>query len=180
MEKPFSLTTRRDFIRQAACAAVGTAALSYTLRDLRLINAAVAQTVTDYKALVCIFLSGGNDSNNLVIPADPAEYAYYSTIRTPVLAIPLDAALPLSPNSEGRNFRLHPGCSGLQTLYNQGKLAILFNTGTLLYPLTRAKYYSSAVKKPPQLFSHSDQVMQWQTSVPDQAGTTRWCGRVAD
>ena len=85
-----SFTTRRKFIRQAACAALGTAALTNTIRDLRFISAAMAQdsTITDYKALVCIFLSGGNDANNLFIPTDPTEYANYATIRTPVLAIP--------------------------------------------------------------------------------------------
>src|SRR5437773_9297425 len=100
--KPFSvLKTRRDFIRQAACAALGTAALSTTIRDLRFINAAMAQTpVTDYKALICIFLSGGNDSNNLIIPTSPTDYATYSTIRTPVLAIPQAAALPISPAND--------------------------------------------------------------------------------
>src|SRR5580765_3427850 len=87
------LRTRRDFIRQAACAALGTAGLSTTIRDLRFINAAMAQTpVTDYKALVCIFLSGGNDSNNLIIPTLPAEYADYSTIRSDALALPLSGA----------------------------------------------------------------------------------------
>src|SRR4051812_40257332 len=156
--KPFTLLkTRRDFIRQAACAALGTAALSSTIRDLRFINAVMAQTpVTDYKALVCIFLSGGNDSNNLVIPLDTAEYDYYSTIRTPILAIPSASALALPANSESRLFGLHPSCTDLRTLYNEGKLALMFNTGTLIYPLTRALYTSSSSKRPPQLFSHSD------------------------
>src|SRR6266404_6225854 len=97
--KPFSvLKTRRDFIRQAACAALGTAALNSTIRDLRFINAAMAQTpVTDYKALVCVFLSGGNDSNNLIVPTLPAEYQYYSTIRTPVLALPLASLRAITP-----------------------------------------------------------------------------------
>src|SRR6266436_5569193 len=102
-QKPFSLLkTRRDFIRQAACAALGTAALSSTIRDLRFISAAMAQTpVTDYKALVCVFLSGGSDSNNLIIPLDTVEYDYYATIRTPILAIPSAAALALPATLEG-------------------------------------------------------------------------------
>src|SRR2546430_15277577 len=125
--KPFPLLkTRREFIRQAACAALGTAALSTTIRDLRFINAAMAQTpVTDYKALICIFLSGGNDSNNLIIPTAPTDYATYSTIRTPVLAIPQAAALPISPaNDDGHAYGLHPNCPELQTLFGEGKLAI--------------------------------------------------------
>ena len=85
-----SLQTRRGFIRQALCAAVGTTALTSTIRDLRFINAAMAQTsgVSDYKALVCIFLNGGNDANNLFIPTIPEEWANYAAIRTPALAIP--------------------------------------------------------------------------------------------
>src|SRR5258708_5982067 len=80
---------RRSFIRKASCAALGTVALTNTIRDLRLINAAMGQTgVSDYKALVCIFLAGGNDSNNLIIPTLPDEYSQYKLIRTPVLAIP--------------------------------------------------------------------------------------------
>src|SRR5437762_10817537 len=134
--KPFSLLkTRRDFIRQAACAALGTAALSTVIRDLRFINAAMAQTqVNDYKALVCVFLSGGNDSNNLIIPTAPDEYQYYSSIRTPVLALPRASVLDIvSANPDGHTYGLHPNCPELKTLFDEGKLAMLFNTGTLLY-----------------------------------------------
>ena len=181
--QPFSLLkTRRDFLRQAACAALGTAAVSSTIRDLRFMNAAMAQTpVTDYKALVCVFLSGGNDSNNLIIPTLPAEYQNYATIRTPILALPSASVLPITPaNDDGHTYGLHPNCPELQTLFGEGKLAILFNTGTLLHPITRAQYQSGALATPPQLFSHSDQVMQWQTSIPDRPVTTGWGGRCAD
>src|SRR5882724_159230 len=97
------LQTRRQFIRQAACAAVGTAALTSAIRDLRFMNAAVAQSnVGDYKALVCVFLQGGNDSNNLILPTIQSEYDNYAAIRTPVLAIPQSAILPLwSLTSDG-------------------------------------------------------------------------------
>ena len=90
-KKDISVITRRDFIRRAACAAVGTAAMTSAIRDLRFMNAAVAQSnigPNDYKALVCIFLAGGNDSNNLIIPTIPTEYNNYAAIRTTVLAIP--------------------------------------------------------------------------------------------
>jgi uncharacterized protein (DUF1501 family) len=181
---PYSskLQTRREFIRQAACAALGTAALSSTIRDLRFINAAVAQTgITDYKALVCIFLQGGNDSNNLVLPTITSEYNSYAAIRTPVLAIPQSAILPISPlNSDGHGYGLHPSCMNLQTLFGEGKLALLFNTGTLVFPMTRAQYMGGILQKPPQLFSHADQVTQWQTSIPDQPPATGWGGRCAD
>src|SRR5215475_9404228 len=185
-DKTISVLTRRQFIRQAACAALGTGALTATVRDLRFLNAAMAQSLpNDYKALVCIFLSGGNDSNNLIVPTIPAEYADYSTIRSDVLALPLSGApnvvLPISPlNNDGHEYGLHPACPELATLFGEGKLAMLFNTGTLVYPLTRAQYQSGAIAKPPQLFSHSDQVTQWQTSIPDRAPLTGWGGRCAD
>jgi uncharacterized protein (DUF1501 family) len=180
-----SSLSRRDFIRQAACAAVGTAAMTSAIRDLRYMNAAVAQSnISDYKALVCIFLGGGNDSNNLIIPTITSEYNNYAAIRTPVLAIPQGSILPLSPlNSDGHSYGFHPCCSQLQSLFNDPvnpRLAVLFNTGTLAYPLTKAQYNSTPSKRPPQLFSHSDQVTQWQTSIPDQPPASGWGGRCAD
>ena len=180
--------TRRDFIRQALCAAVGTAALTNTIRDLRFINAAMAQTsgISDYKALICVFLNGGNDANNLFIPTDPTEYANYASIRTPVLAIPNAnggpaAALPLNSQvSDGHTYGIHPACPELQALFNGGKLASIFNVGTLVYPVTKAQYNARSVPLPPQLFSHADQQVQWQTSIPDRPPTTGWGGRCAD
>src|SRR6266853_3268950 len=108
-EKNISVLTRRDFIRQAACAAVGTAAMTSAVRDLRFMNAAVAQSnINDYKALVCIFLAGGNDSNNLIIPTIQSEYDNYAAIRTSLLAIPLtgpNAALPIvSDNPDNHTY----------------------------------------------------------------------------
>jgi len=173
---------RREFLRTAACAAVGTAAMTAAIRDLRFMNAAVAQSnINDYKALVCIFLGGGNDSNNLIIPTITSEYNNYAAIRTPVLAIPQGAILPISPlNSDGHSYGFHPCCSQLQSLFGAGKLAVLFNTGTLAYPLTKAQYNATPSKRPPQLFSHADQVTQWQTSIPDQPPVSGWGGRCAD
>ncbi len=156
--------------------------MTAAIRDLRFMNAAVAQSnITDYKALVCIFLAGGNDSNNLIIPTLTTEYNNYATIRTPVLAIPSSSVLPIAPlNNDGHAYGLHPCCPELQNLFGAGRLAILFNTGTLVYPMTRTQYLSGTVQKPPQLFSHADQVTQWQTSVPDQPPLTGWGGRCAD
>jgi uncharacterized protein (DUF1501 family) len=178
----YSDLSRRSFIRKAACAAVGTAAMTSAIRDLRFMNAAVAQTnITDYKALVCIFLQGGNDSNNLIIPTLQSQYNNYAQIRTPVLAIPQSAILPVtSLDGDGNTYGLHPSCPELQTLFGEGKLAFLFNTGTLVYPLSRAQYLSGSGQMPPQLFSHADQQTQWQTSIPDQPPTTGWGGRCAD
>jgi uncharacterized protein (DUF1501 family) len=181
-DKQFSVLTRRDFIRRAACAAVGTVAMTSAIRDLRFMNAAVAQSnITDYKALVCIFLQGGNDSNNLILPTIQSEYDNYAAIRTPVLAIPQSAILPVnSLDGDGHSYGLHPSCPELQTLFGEGKLAFLFNTGTLVYPITRTQYQSGMTARPPQLFSHADQQTQWQTSVPDQPPLTGWGGRCAD
>src|SRR5262249_30714403 len=139
-KSPQILQTRRDFIRQAACAAVGTAALTATIRDLRFMNAAVAQSNIgpgDYKALVCIFLAGGNDSNNLIIPTIPSAYNNYAAIRTPVLALPnagaLNGVLPTSALvSDMHPYGIHPAASQLVDLFNAKRLAILFNTGTLV------------------------------------------------
>lgn len=191
-EKFLKPTTRRDFLRQASCAAVGTFALSHTIRDLRLINAALAQGggFTDYKALVCVFLGGGNDANNWIVPTQNADYAPYAQIRGN-LALPQSALLPLrtGPNAsdpafvdpDGHTYGFHPTCVEMQTLFGEGKLVPLLNAGSLVRPITRAEYLSGASgTRPPQLFSHSDQVTQWQTSIPDQAPTTGWGGRLAD
>ena len=178
----FSNISRRQFIRRAACAGVGTMAMTSAISQLRFMNAAVAQSsISSYKALVCIFLQGGNDSNNLIIPTIQSQYNNYAAIRTPVLAIPQSTILGVtSLNPDGNTYGLHPSCPELHTLFGEGKLAFLFNTGTLVYPITRAQYLAGTVKQPPQLFSHADQQTQWQTSIPDQPPTTGWAGRVSD
>ncbi len=175
------LRSRRSFIRQAACAGVGMVAMTNVLRDFRLINAALAQAggLTDYKALVCIFLSGGNDCNNLIIPRG-AEYGNYAAVRQN-LAIPESALNNLSAlNNDGHSYGLHPSATKLATLFGEGKMAPLFNVGPLLYPITKAQYTAKSVATPPQLFSHSDQVTHWQTSLADQPPKSGWGGRVAD
>ena len=116
-------------------------------------------TISDYKALICIFLNGGNDSNNLFIPTIASEYANYAAIRTPVLAIPNtdgSGATALALNNltnDGHAYGIHPACPELQTLFNAGKLATVFNVGTLVYPVTKAQYTANSVALPPQLFS---------------------------
>ncbi|MDR3458097.1 MAG: DUF1501 domain-containing protein [Verrucomicrobiae bacterium] len=182
-EKNASLITRRAFLRRAACAAMGTAAMTAAIRDLRFMNAAVAQSnISDYKALVCIFLQGGNDSNNLIVPTVTSEYNNYAAIRTPILALPQGSLQTLDGYTDpaGHTFGLHPACPELKTLFNEGKLALLFNTGTLVAQIDRTHYLNGSVARPPQLFSHADQQTQWQTSVPDQPPTTGWGGRCAD
>ena len=174
--------SRREFFRQSSCAALGTLASANMIRDLRIVNSAALLNVpTDYKALVCIFMSGGNDSNNLIIPTIQSEYDNYAGIRGSILAIPQGSVLPISPsNSDGHSYGLHPSCPGLQQLFGEKKLAMLFNAGTLAYPITATQYKNKSIAVPPQLFSHSDQVQQWQTSICDQAALTGWGGRCAD
>jgi uncharacterized protein (DUF1501 family) len=181
--KQVSVINRRDFLRRAACAAVGTVAMTSAIRDLRMMNAVMAQSnVNDYKALVCIFLQGGDDSNNLLIPTMTSEYNNYAAVRTPVLALPLSSLQTLDGYTDpaGHTYGLHPACPELKTLFSEGKLAMMLNVGTLVYPITRAAYLAGTTAKPPQLFSHADQQTQWQTSLPDQPPTTGWAGRCAD
>jgi len=172
--------TRRTFIRQAACAALTTTGILNTIFDLRRLSAAPLDASSDYKALVCLFLFGGNDANNLIIPHDASGYASYSAARG-ALAIPQASLLPLTMlNGDGRDFALHPNLPELQSLFNQGKLGVVTNVGTLVAPVTRAQYLAGGAAVPPQLFSHADQSVQWQTSVPDVISKTGWGGRMAD
>jgi len=171
--------TRRTFIRQAACAALGTSGVLSTLLDLRKISAATV-AAGDYKALVCLFLYGGNDANNVIIPHDANGYASYAAARGG-LAIPRESLLPLTlANGDGRDFGFHSNLAELQALFSNGKLALVLNVGTLVAPITRAQYLAGGAAVPDHLFSHSDQSVQWQTSVPDQVLRTGWGGRSAD
>src|SRR3954469_15623018 len=174
-----AFTTRRTFIRQAACAALTTTGILNTILDLRRLSAAPLDT-SDYKALVCLFLYGGNDANNLIVPHDNAGYASYLSARG-TLAIPQASLLPLTmSNGDGRDFGFHPNLMELQALFNQGKLGLVANVGTLVAPVTRAQYLAGGAAVPPQLFSHADQSVQWQTSMPDVISKTGWGGRMAD
>jgi uncharacterized protein (DUF1501 family) len=184
--------SRRKFLRDTACGLTAAAVVN-SLDRLSFVNAMVQQqpeVASDYKALVCVFLSGGSDCNNMVVPID--DYTSYSNVRAASsLAIPQSALLPV--NAAGRQMGLHPNLSpevatagaaapGLLGPWNQGKLAILFNYGSLLQPTTKAQYQSNVngAFRPYQLFSHSDQVTQQMTSVCNRAGQTGWGGRVAD
>jgi uncharacterized protein (DUF1501 family) len=171
--------TRRTFIRQAACAALGTSGLLSTIWDLRKINAA---TLTgDYKALVCLFLYGGNDANNVLVPNDTNNYHTYSLARG-ALAIPKNTLRPLTIQSgDGRQYGFHPSLPELANLFNQGKLTMVANVGTLVAPTTRSNYINGTAAVPNNLFSHEDQAVQWMTSVPDRNDIrTGWAGRAAD
>jgi len=138
------------------------------------------QAGDDYKALVCVFLNGGNDSNNMVVPKYNAGYAEYSAARTPQgLALRQDDLLSITPPSMGLEFGLHPSMTELHQLWQQNRLAVVCNVGTLVQPITKQQYLSGA-PRPDQLFSHSDQVAQFRTAYPNNSPTTGWGGRLAD
>ncbi|HKH47186.1 MAG TPA: DUF1501 domain-containing protein [Thermoanaerobaculia bacterium] len=170
--------SRRSFLR-SVCTAVGMTSLASTVFDLRRI-AAAAPLFGDYKALVCVFLYGGNDSNNVLVPRG-TEYAAYAAARRN-LALPQASLLSIAPLSGGggRSWGLHPRLTGLRSLFNQQRLALVANVGPLVAPVTRAEYDAGTAALPPQLFSHSDQTVHWQTGLPDQPVRTGWGGRTAD
>jgi uncharacterized protein (DUF1501 family) len=190
--------SRRKFVG-ACCAAVGSTGMLSALAQLRLIGAVAGEgTATppvgaapqaDYKALVCLFLAGGNDANNLVVPTDASTYSAYATGRG-ALALPQSSLLSIQPKtSDGRTWGLHPALGinpdgttggGLKGLFDQGRMAVLANVGTLAYPLTQAQYNSRPDLRPFQLFSHNDQQVEWQSSIADKPFTTGWGGRLAD
>ena len=165
---------RRTFLRHAGALA-GTAAFGQLGAF-----AAHAAASNDYKALVCIFLYGGNDSNNMIVPLDSAGYANYAQTRS-YLALPQSQLLPLSVASGTPLYGLHPAMPGLQSLWSAGSLAVVANVGTLVQPLTKEQYLSTATPKPESLFSHIDQQHQWQASISSTSSSNSgWGGRLAD
>ena len=167
--------TRRDWLRLTCCSAAG-AAMVGGLSKLGLVSA-LAQGATDYKALVCIFLFGGNDGNNLIVPID-SRYTQYFQARS-VLALPQSQLLPLQINGQA-NYGLHPNMPEMQGYFNtQKSLAVLANVGTLVRPTTQAAYRASQ-NLPENLFSHSDQQDQWQSAQLAGTPVSGWAGKVAD
>lgn len=134
----------------------------------------------DYRALVCVFMFGGNDANNLIVPRDPADYTRYAGPRGR-LAISRDQLLAVKPtNVQGREFGFHPSMTVMQTLFNAGKAAVVANVGTLAQPITKAQYNAGSVPRPTNLFSHSDQQFLWNTAMADNSVRSGWGGRVGD
>jgi uncharacterized protein (DUF1501 family) len=162
---------RRTFIKYASLAAAGNAV---ALRPFGTLNA-LAQTPTDYKALVCVFLFGGNDANNTIVPFDTAGYNNYSTIRGP-LAIPQAQLLQLSAMP---NFAINSNLPDIQTLFDSSNAAFVANVGTLIEPTTKAQY-QAGISLPTNLFSHPDQQLEWQNASQSGATQTGWAGRIAD
>jgi len=167
--------TRRDMLRLTCCSAAGAAMLG-GLSKFGLLSA-FAQGTTDYKALVCIFLFGGNDGNNMVVPID-SRYAGYQQVRGG-LALPQGQLLPLQSGGQSI-YGLHPSMPEMQGFFNNQKnLAILANVGTLVQPTTQAMY-KAYQNLPQNLFSHSDQQDQWQSAQLNGVPMSGWAGKVAD
>jgi len=184
-----NLLSRRSFLSRSAYGGLGLSAAGNIIRDFSLINSAMAAQgpVSGYKALVCLFLGGGNDANNWIVPTDPEIYNAYAAARGGLLQIPQSALLPMTVggnavrDDDGLAYGLHPSNTRIQTLFGESKVATILNVGSLVRPTTKTQYNANpAFYRPPQLFSHSDQVTQWQTSIPDQPPTSGWGGRVAD
>jgi uncharacterized protein (DUF1501 family) len=179
-EPPIS---RRQFIGQASCGAISATSLFSTLLTLRLANSLAAQSTTggegDYKALVCLFLAGGNDSYNMLVPTTAGEYEAYAAVRGN-LALARDTVLQITPgNLGGRTLGVHPSMTEVRDLFGQGRLAFVSNVGSLVRPLTLADYRARR-SLPLSLYSHADQIKQWQTCIPDQRTAVGWGGRAAD
>lgn len=178
-------TNRRDFLRKSACA-LGGMALASSVDTFGIVHALTPQAATDYKALVCVFLNGGNDGNNMLVSLDQYTVSGggliegYSNVRAASgLAIAQQDLHPISPVSGG-SYALHTSMPEMRDLFNQGKLAILCNNGPLVEPLTRTTYQNGTGKKPLQLFSHSDQVGLFQTAIANNVSQTGWAGRLSD
>ncbi|MCG2585788.1 DUF1501 domain-containing protein [Massilia sp. TS11] len=178
--------SRRAFLQRASALSLTGVAAPWAL-NLAAMAEAAAATATDYKALVCVFLYGGNDYANTLIPYDSTNYTAYANLR-PVLAytraelagtVLSPKTAPLDSGGFARQYALAPELAPLLPLFNSGELAVLLNVGTLVQPTTKAQYNAKSVKLPPKLFSHNDQQSLWQSSNPEGA-TSGWGGRIGD
>ena len=161
--------SRRQFLGQASCAAIGSTTFLSTALNLGMINTAAARphivgSADDYKAIICILLAGGADTYNVLVPTESGEYNDYVDTRSS-LALSNDFSqgqlLPLDYNNEGRTFAVHGGMSRVRDLFNNGDLAFVSNIGTLIEPIANRTEFESGLKKLPLgLYSHSDQIMQ--------------------
>jgi uncharacterized protein (DUF1501 family) len=179
--------TRRQFLRNAAMASMAGMSVSPFLIEMNSV-AAMAQSnnASGYKALVCIFLSGGNDGHGTVIATDSSSFNAFTQARSgaPGLAYSMGQVLPISlktPQS-GRSFALNPYLGGVQNLFNAGRAAVVANTGTLVAPVTKAQIQSNSVPLPASLYSHFDQTAAWQGIVANSGSGvhTGWGGAMAD
>jgi len=179
------IISRRSFLRRGACAALGLGGITSQLFTMRSMGAMLDATAfNDYKAMVCIFLFGGNDNGNTLIPYDNGDenYETYAQQRT-TLAMPKSALANtvIAPeNTMGRRFALHPVLTDVKDLFDSGNISILSNVGTLLEPLTKFQYTNKTGRIPSQLFAHNVQQEQWQLSRPNATDGVGWGGTIAD
>lgn len=172
------LTSRRAFLTRSLQALTGACLASHTGMNLALAQATLntsSQRFNDYKALVCVFLHGGNDSFNMLVPTDNNDYQNYKDIRQ-ALAYKQEDLLKLN----GTNYGMPKQMAELQQLFNNKKLAVVANTGTLVQPVTKSILKAQPSLAPTRLFSHNDQQALWQQLVPNNKHATGWAGRMAD
>ena len=179
--------SRRSFLGQASCAAMGSMTLLDSALQLGMINTVAARphiigSEGDYKAIVCILLAGGADSHNMLIPYDQSQYDLYEDFRGDLALERSDlAATRITDSATGREFALHPQLVQCKNRFDSGDLALLSNIGTLVEPISSVdQLYSGGTRRPLGLYSHSDQIMQWQTSVPQDRSAVGVGGRMAD
>lgn len=178
--------SRRKFLGTLSCAALGGTTMLNTLLNLKAIGGLAAPSYkmmsspqNDYKALVCILLSGGNDSFNMLVPREDNAYKVYKKTRSNQ-ALKKEELLAINPTSGGQ-YGFHPSMPETQQLFNDGKLAVIANVGTLVERVNSLEdAINGLVKVPLGLFSHADQIQQWQTSVPQDRNGIGWGGRMAD
>lgn len=172
---------RRDFLMNGGAAAFAAALGSSPGVAYSQVFGAAAP-FTDYRALVCVFLHGGNDSFNLLVPNTSAEYNAYAASRQN-LAVAQGDLLPINPVSQppgSEAFGLHPATGGLQALFEAGNAAFVANVGPLVEPTSKAQFEARSVVLPSQLFSHNDQQSQWHSLKGAATSKTGWAGRIAD
>ncbi len=174
------MMTRRRFLTHSCSLGIASATVSTSLLSLGLARTAAAQSAPGYRALVCILLAGGNDSYNMLVPTDNDQFGEYRAIRSD-LALEQGSLLALPGTaSNGRNYGLHPGMPELQSLFATGDAAMIANVGTLLEAYDAQAVEAGTARLPLGLFSHADQINQWQTAVPNARIAQGWGGRVAD
>jgi len=174
------MITRRRFLYHGCAASAASMSAGSMLAQLGAARCAAADASMDYRALVCILLAGGNDAFNMLVPVDREPYEAYRRLRTD-LALPREDLLPLAaPDTLGRSFGLHPAMEGLRSLFAEDRAALVANVGTLLAPVDLPAMANGSWPMPLGLFSHSDQIEQWQTAVVDDRSALGWGGRLAD
>jgi uncharacterized protein (DUF1501 family) len=178
--------SRRSFLKTGLSLSMAGAAAPLAMNLAALSEAAAASSSVaagDYKALVCVFMYGGNDYANTLIPFDAPSYAAYNSFRSNLaIGLPFlsDTLLkPATPLANGRQFALAPELSSLIPIFDAAHMSVILNVGTLVQPITKAQYTSGSVPLPPKLFSHNDQQSYWQSSYPEGA-TSGWGGRMGD